>query len=203
MIPIELLDPFALDTLVVMPIRSFAFAKQRLGETLTNDARRTLARTLAERVAAAAGRISVLVISSDVEVTTWAQNRLAFSIADPGSLSTAAAAGRTWAAEHGLSRCIIAHADLAFADDFERVIRPGFPTRALIVPDRFDDGTPVMSLPTAGPFEFAYGPGSFGIHCAAARDAGFDVEILRDRLLGFDVDEPADIEIMDHGPNYR
>ena len=201
MIPIELLDPFALGTLVVMPIRSFAFAKQRLGDAFSDDARHSLAVTLADRVAAAAGRLSVLVVSNDVEVVAWAQARLAFSIADPGSLSTAAAAGRTWAAEHAMHHCIIAHADLAFADDLERVLRPGLPTRAVVVPDRFDDGTPVISLPTAGPFDFGYGPGSFHHHCAAAHAAGFDVEIMRDRLLGFDVDEPADVTIMDNGPH--
>ena len=203
MIPIELLDPFSLGALVVMPIRSFAFAKQRLGDTFTSDARRRLAVTLADRVATAAARLSLLVVSSDTEVVEWAEARLAFSVADPGSLNAAATAGRQWAAEYGLGHCIIAHADLAFADDFERVLRPGVSNRAVIIPDRFDDGTPVISLPTAGPFDFAYGTGSFHHHCAAARHAGFDVEIMRDQLLGFDVDEPADVAIMDSGPTLR
>ncbi len=196
MVPIELLDPCALHTMMVIPIRSFAFAKLRLGEALNDEARRELARTLAERVADAAGRLSILVVSSDPEVVSWAEARMCFVIDDPGSLDGAASAGRTWAAAHEMQRVVIAHADLAFADDFERILRPGPAEHAVIVPDRFDDGTPVISLPTSGAFTFSYGLGSFDRHCANARAAGFAVEILRDHAFGFDVDHPVDLETM-------
>ncbi len=196
MTPIELLDPFALAAAVVIPIRSFTFGKQRLGDALTDSARHDLARSLADQVANAAGRLSTIVVTSDDEVVEWSTARLAFVISDPGTLSAAAAAGRNWAAEHGLETVIVAHADLPFADDFERLLRPGFPNRCVIIPDRLEDGNPVINVPARGPFEFSYGVGSFQRHCATARTAGFDVEILRDHALGFDVDEPDDLALL-------
>jgi 2-phospho-L-lactate guanylyltransferase len=62
------------------------------------------------------------------------------------------------------------------------------------VPCHRDDGTPVLSLPaTAGGFVFAYGPGSFRRHAAAARAAGLAFRVRRDRGLGRDVDAPEDL----------
>ena len=57
-----------------------------------------------------------------------------------------------------------------------------------------DDGTPVLSLPTAATgFVFAYGPGSFRRHAAAARAAGLGFRVRRDGRLGRDVDAPEDL----------
>ncbi len=64
----------------------------------------------------------------------------------------------------------------------------------MIVPDRRDDGTPVLSLPTDADVAFGYGPGSFTHHCAAARAAGLTVEVVRDDALQFDIDVPADLD---------
>jgi 2-phospho-L-lactate guanylyltransferase len=62
------------------------------------------------------------------------------------------------------------------------------------VPCHRDDGTPVLSLPTAArQFVFAYGPGSFRRHAASARAAGLAFRVLRDRGLGRDVDAPEDL----------
>jgi 2-phospho-L-lactate guanylyltransferase (CobY/MobA/RfbA family) len=62
------------------------------------------------------------------------------------------------------------------------------------VPCHRDDGTPVLSLPTtATNFVFAYGPGSFRRHAAAARAAGLAFRVRRDGRLGRDVDAPEDL----------
>lgn len=193
-----LYDPFGLRCVIAVPIRSFEFGKARLADALPAEARRELVRTLAEQVVGAAGRASVVVVSSDPEVVAWAQQRLCFVLDDPGSLNGAAHAARAWAADRGAVRLVIAHADLPFAHDLDDLAEPGAAPVALVVPDRDRDGTPVLSIPTSGPFEFAYGPGSFGAHCAAARAAGLAVEIVRDAALGFDLDEPADLAAL-HG----
>jgi 2-phospho-L-lactate guanylyltransferase len=58
------------------------------------------------------------------------------------------------------------------------------------------DGTPVIGLPTAAPFAFAYGPGSFARHVAEARRCGLGVRVLTDPSLAFDVDVPGDLELL-------
>ena len=62
-----------------------------------------------------------------------------------------------------------------------------------IVPDRRNDGTNVLCLPTDAPFRFTYGPGSFARHHAEARNTGAPVRVAPDRLLGADVDLPSDL----------
>lgn len=180
---------------VVIPIRAFVVGKARLASTLDDAPRADLARRMADRVVAAAGALPVVVVSSAAEVRTWASAHDLAIVADPGSLDAAATDGVAWCAAQGLDRSIVAHADLprAAAGSLVRMAADGPRPIATIVPCHRDDGTPVLSLPTATPFEFAYGPGSFRRHAAAARAAGLAVRVVRDQDLGFDVDVPADL----------
>ena len=95
-----------------------------------------------------------------------------------------------------LDSVVIAHADLPFADYFERVLAPN--VDAVIVPDRHNDGNPVFALPSTGPFTFAYGPGSCAAHHTASSALGWNTMILRDHALGFDIDEPDDLALSQY-----
>jgi 2-phospho-L-lactate guanylyltransferase len=183
---------------VVLPIRAFAAGKARLAGVLDDTARAELGRTLADRVVAAAGDLPVLVVSSAPEVTTWAAARGLDRIDDPGTgLDDAVTAGRDHLTRLGATRVVVAHADLPR-------VRPGSlerfaadaPDRVTIVPCHRDDGTPVLALPAAAPFTFAYGPGSARAHVRAARVAGLGVRVVRDPDLGYDVDVPADLDAL-------
>ena len=66
----------------------------------------------------------------------------------------------------------------------------------MIVPDHRGDGTPVLALPTATPFTFAYGPGSAARHVAEAERRGLTIRRVADPDLAFDVDLPADLEML-------
>jgi 2-phospho-L-lactate guanylyltransferase len=116
-------------------------------------------------------------------------------IDDPGTLDAAVAAGVAWCAGHGLVRAVVAHADLPRAPAGGLVRLAGDDARPIVdlVPCHRDDGTPVLSVPIPSRFRFAYGPGSFRRHAANARAAGLGVRVVRDPLLGFDVDLPADL----------
>ncbi|HEY3834033.1 MAG TPA: 2-phospho-L-lactate guanylyltransferase [Acidimicrobiia bacterium] len=179
---------------LVVPIRSFRSGFARLATRLDGDERRTLAQRLADGVADAAGTMELVVVSSDRDVVVWAEGRGAIVVDDPGSLDTAAEAGRAFAREQGAERVVVAHADLPFVSELDRMAAPGADPVALIVPDRHHDGTPVLSLPADAEVAFQYGPGSFARHVAAARAVGLTVEVVRDELLGFDIDEPADLD---------
>jgi len=115
---------------------------------------------------------------------------------DPGTLDTAAAAGRAVLRDRGCTRVVIAHADLPYARTFAGVVRDGSQPVVTIVPCHRDDGTPVLSLPAAPDFRFAYGPGSYRRHAAEARRLGLGVRVVRDPDLAFDVDLPADLATL-------
>jgi 2-phospho-L-lactate guanylyltransferase len=189
---------------VVVPLRSFARGKSRLAGTLDADAHEAFVRELAERAADAARGRPTVVVSGAPEVVAWAAARGLATIPDRGSLDAAADDGRAWAASQGCTRVVVVHADLPDITSLDEVAGDGSATVAVIVPCHRDDGTPVLSIPVAAPFEFAYGPGSFDRHVDAARRAGLDVRVVRDPALRFDVDGPEDLAaVLDRGPASR
>ena len=181
---------------VVVPLRSFARGKARLADALDDDARRAFTRTMAERVVAAAGSRPIVIVSSAPEVISWSSALGLASVSDPGSLDLAAAAGRQWVRDRGLGRVIVMHADLPLATALDGIADDGDAPVAVVVPDHRDDGNPVLAIPSAAQFAFAYGPGSCARHVAEARRCGLDVRVVRDRALGFDVDDASDLEAL-------
>jgi len=188
------------DAGIVIPLRSFTLGKARLAEVLSASEREALARSMADCVVNAAGARPVAVVSSAPEVISWARDRNGVDIeiiADPGTLDDAAAAGRAWAAGRGVLRYAVVHADLPLARSLDEVVADGDAPVAVIVPDHRNDGTPVLSLPTATPFAFAYGPGSAARHADEARRRSLSVRIVHDPALGFDVDVAADLSALE------
>lgn len=179
---------------VVIPVRAFASGKARLTAHLDDETRAALARTLADRVGAAAGELPTVVVSSAGEVRDWARTRGLDVVDDPGTLDDAAASGRAWVAARDCARAVVAHADLPFARTLAPLARDGGRPIVAVVPCHRDDGTTVISVPVDVPFEFAYGPGSFRRHAAEARRLGLGFRVVRDAELAFDVDVPADLD---------
>jgi len=181
----------------VIPIRSFALGKARLAAELDASERAELGRRLATQVVTAASEFDTVVVSSDGDVRSWARHMGIAAIDDPGSLDTAAQAGRAWFAARGSTRCVIAHADLPFARSFSSTVRDASRPVVAIVPCHRDDGTPVLSVPVDVDFAFAYGTGSFRRHAAEARRLGLGVRVIRDPSLRFDVDLPVDLDSLE------
>jgi 2-phospho-L-lactate guanylyltransferase len=181
------------DAGIVVPLRSFTLGKARLAAVLSEPDREALARSMAENVVDAAGGRPVAIVTSAPEVVAWARERGCDVVDDPGSLDASAVAGRAWAEARGLLRYAVVHADLPLAESLDGVVDDGGDPVAVIVPDHRDDGTPVLSLPTAVPFTFAYGPDSAARHADEARRRALTVRIVRDPALGFDVDLAVDL----------
>jgi 2-phospho-L-lactate guanylyltransferase len=178
---------------VVVPIRSFRFGKGRLSGVLSDDDRAALSRLLAGRVLDAAAPLPVYVVTSDDEVRTFAVERDAHLIDDPGSLNAAAHAGVRTVAAAGVDRVIVVHADLARPTPFAWV---GDGDGITIVPDRHREGTNVIALPAASEFAFMYGAGSFARHVDEAERCGLQLRVVNDDALGWDVDEPDDLSAV-------
>ena len=177
----------------VIPIRAFALGKARLAASLDGAERAALGRRWAEQVVHAAAPMPVVVVSSDPDVRDWARDLALDALDDPGTLDGAAAAGRDHLRAMGCSRAVVAHADLPRAQHLARLARDAAQPVVALVPCHRDDGTPVLSVPTAADFRFAYGPDSFRRHAAEARRLGLGLRVVRDPDLAFDVDIPADL----------
>ena len=148
---------------------------------------------MAEHVLAAARGLPVTIACDDEEVARWAKAAGAQVAWTPGlGLNGAVQAGVDVLAVGGADRVIIAHADLPHARDLTVAIAEG--SDIVAVPDRHDDGTNVLSIPTGAGFRFAYGPGSFDRHRAEADRIGLPFTVLRPPDLTWDVDVPADLQ---------
>jgi 2-phospho-L-lactate guanylyltransferase len=177
---------------VLVPVKAFSQAKARLADVLDGPARAALARSMADRVVAAAGSLPVTVACDDDEVAAWAEAVGATVAWTPGlGLNGAVTAGVAALAAAGVRRVVVAHADLPRARDFTELVKGQGVT---IVPDRHDDGSNVLALPTDAGFVFAYGPGSFLRHCDEAARLGLPLTVLRPPDLTWDVDVPDDLE---------
>lgn len=188
-------SPAVRSTAVLIPVKSFDLAKGRLADTLDPDQRATLARTMAERVVAAAGPVPVYVVCGSDEVADWAAGVGAEVIRfEPPGLNPAVTHGAATLAERGIEHLIVAHGDLPLARDLTWVADFDGVT---IVADRRGDGTNVLALPLPTDFEFHYGPGSARAHRSEARRVGLPHRTVEDDELGWDVDTPDDLRLPD------
>jgi 2-phospho-L-lactate guanylyltransferase len=176
---------------VLVPVKAFADAKVRLASALPAAQRAALAEAMAAKVLAACGSLVAAVVCDDRGVAGWARAHGALVVWEPGrGLNGAVEAGVLWLADHGVTRVVVAHADLPRAVGLEALSEHDGIT---LVPDQRADGTNVVSIPSRSGFRFAYGPGSFVRHQAEAHRLGLPVTIVRDPSLAYDVDVPADL----------
>ena len=178
---------------VLVPVKAFSHAKARLASVLDEPARAALARQMAETVLDAARGLAVTIACDDEEVAAWAKEAGAGVTWTPGlGLNGAVEAGVDALAATGVERVIVAHADLPHAQDLTVVAGEG--DDVIAVPDRRDDGTNVLSIPTGRGFRFAYGPRSFAKHQGEAERLALPFGVLRPADLTWDVDVPDDLE---------
>ncbi len=178
---------------VLVPVKSFAAAKQRLGAAMTDADRRALVRRMAERVLAAASPLATAVVCDDPEVAEWARGHGALVVWEPGrGLNGAVEAGVARLGALGVRTVTVVHADLPLAtgigalEPFDGIT---------LVPDREDNGTNLIRLPVGCGFRFSYGPGSFGRHVEECTRVGVPWNVLRREELAFDIDLPSDLPV--------
>jgi 2-phospho-L-lactate guanylyltransferase len=176
---------------VLVPVKAFAQAKERLAPALPPAERAALAQAMAEHVLDVCASLPTAVVCDDADVATWAREHGARVLWAPGlGLNGAVQDGVARLGAAGARRVIVAHGDLPLAGAVDWVA--AFPGVTL-VPDRRDDGTNVACVPTDAVFNFAYGAGSFLQHSVEARRRGLPLRVVREPRLGYDVDWPADL----------
>ncbi len=192
-------------TIVVLPIKRFQDAKQRLHVGLDPHARATLAEAMVRDVLAALAEVRslyrVVVVSGEPRAIALARARDAVVVDDRAEAgqNAAAGAGIRQAVELGAERVLLVPGDcpalepekvdclLAVGDD-----RPA----VTIAPDRHGTGTNALLLAPPNVIEPAFGPGSFERHVEATRAAGASLTVAHLPSLALDVDTPADLAAL-------
>ena len=178
---------------VVIPIKAFEQAKDRLSSVLSADQRQLLARTTALGVIESVRPASLFVVCDNPEVSQWATVLGATVVhqSEPG-LNSAVQAGMT--AAQSFDRVMIVHGDLPLPHRLRELLESTVASNTVtIVPDRHRDGTNVLIIPSGVGFKCHYGAQSFEAHKAEAAKLGLEIETVFDDELALDIDTPDDL----------
>lgn len=183
-------------TAVVIPIKAFEQAKDRLSGVLSADQRILLARTTALGVLESVHGTSVFVVCDNLEVSQWATSHGATVVFQSGAGLNAAIQEGIIAA-HKYERVMIVHSDLPLPSRLRELLGSSVASNTvMIVPDRHRDGTNVLIIPSGAGFRCHYGARSFAAHIAEATKLGLAIEIIEDNELALDIDTPDDLTAL-------
>ncbi len=191
-------------TLVILPVKSFIGAKQRLQQLLTPGPRRALAEAMFSDVLVALRRSpavdEVLVVTGDLAAQRIAGGHGATVLDDHDEgHNAAAAAGIRYALETGAERALLIPGDCPLLNPAELdqlLARPTEPESVLIVPDRHGTGTNALLLTPPDSLVPAFGPGSCERHAAHAEAGGVAHEVVEVPSLALDIDTPEDLQAL-------
>jgi len=191
-------------TLVILPIKSFSQAKQRLRGELSDADRRALVDAMFSDVLVALRRIpaleSIIVVSGDRTAQRIAQGYGALVVEDDErGHNSAAKKGTAVALEDGIERVLLVPGDCPLMDPKEieqLLVHPVGERSALIVPDRHGTGTNALVLAPPDVLAPSFGPDSRRRHMADADAAGVPAEVVDVPCLGLDIDTPDDLEAL-------
>jgi 2-phospho-L-lactate guanylyltransferase len=188
-------------TLAILPIKSFADAKQRLAGELSAGPRRALAEAMFSDVLVALRRAQsvdeVLVVSGDSAAQQIAGGYGA-QVADDRQQghNPAATRGIEWALEAQIERVLLVPGDCPMLDPLqidELCSHRPEPPSAVIVPDRHGTGTNALLLTPPDALQPSFGPDSCHRHAALARAAGTGYEVIDIPSLALDIDTFEDL----------
>jgi 2-phospho-L-lactate guanylyltransferase len=193
-----------MNTLAVLPIKSFTDAKQRLADELSAGPRRALAEAMFSDVVTALRRSqtvdAMLIVSSDNIAQRIAGGHGADVLEDRGEgHSQAAALGVAYGVERGARRVLLVPGDCPLLDPRELdelMRRPAGDRSALIVPDRHGTGTNALLLTPPTSLTPSFGPDSCGRHQRLAAEQDTPAEVVDVPTLALDVDTAEDLAAL-------
>lgn len=187
----------------MLPVKSFARAKQRLADTLPAGPRRALAEAMFADVITALRRTpsldAIVVVTADHGAQRLAGGHGATVLDDHRETGQSAAAqlGVDDARKRGFDRVLLVPGDCPTLDPaaIEALLGRPQPHRpyATIVPDRHGTGTNALLLEPPDAMEPAFGPDSRGRHVERAQAAGIPHTVVEVPTLALDVDTSDDL----------
>ena len=191
----------ATTTWVIVLVKDFNSAKQRLEPALGPEARRELARRNAElAVRTAAAGDHVLVVAGSEEVAALARGWGAEVLAEPRQegQNVAAARGIARAVEGGADAVLLLSSDLplvtvdAIRDVLESAARKAAPV-AVAVPAVGRGGTNALYLRPPHAIALHFGSDSLAKFRQEAQSRGVEFAIHHSESMALDLDEPGDL----------
>jgi 2-phospho-L-lactate guanylyltransferase len=191
-------------TAAILPVKHFAQAKRRLGESVAGELRDDLARAMVGDVLVALSEtVSIertIVVTREDSVAAAARELGALVVADTAeaSQSAAVALGVARALADGFERVLCIPGDCPALDpaELDSLLDTSDEREVVIVPDRHGTGTNGLLLAPPDAIPPSFGPGSCERHQALAREAGSSHRIERPASLLLDIDTGADLAVL-------
>lgn len=196
-------------TWALIPVKGFQAGKSRLAQVLAPLERSRLARDLFEGVSSgllACNEIDqVAVVTDSEEVRQMARRLGMIALSDTTKkthLGDVVDQALTELIGLGATRVVVCMSDLPSlkAAEIARIVRALDDADCVIVPDLAQQGTNVLGLRSPHLTTTCFGhEDSFARHRAAAQAQGLRVNVLLSPTLGFDIDEPHDLNRLSTG----
>jgi len=192
--------------MLLLPVKNFANAKQRLASVLDSAERRKLAQAMLEDVLQAlrswAQRPPVAVVTNAPAVRRLARS-LSFEIIEDRrneGETAAIAQGTRVCVERGAAYTLVIPGDIPLVEpsELQAIIAaaPDGPGGSVLVPATDERGTNAALRKPASLFPLVFGEYSFQPHLRAAHAAGYPCVVLRLPGIELDVDSPADLAML-------
>ena len=183
---------------VIIPLKGFSKAKERLTPVFDAHARSQLATLTAHMVIEAALKLPdvkrVIVVTDDEPTADWARNKGTEVLVESRGLNPSIDLAYRHIGD-SVDWVMVCHADVVHPERLAAVPSPN-ESQVIIVRDRHREGTNVMVLPANKEFAFHYGEASAEAHREECARRGLKPIEVIDPLLGIDIDTPADLESL-------
>jgi 2-phospho-L-lactate/phosphoenolpyruvate guanylyltransferase len=194
-------------TAAILPVKRFARAKRRLGESVADPLRRELAEAMVADVLHALARTDAIeltiLVTGERSVAAAARQQGAIVIEDDDEQGQPAAAmlGVRHALAEGIERVLCVPGDCPTLDPAElnALLQDGAHgagPEVVIVPDRHGAGTNGLLLAPPDAIAPSFGADSCERHRALAEDAGVACRVERIPSLLLDIDTGADLDVL-------
>lgn len=189
------------DLVAIVPVKRLDAAKSRLAATLPPDERAALVvdmlRAVLAALAASALVAERVVVSPDPTALAIARAASATALWQPDDgLNAALELARAATSPMAMLLALPADLPLLTASDVAALAGEACSATVVIAPDGAADGTNALLLAPGAPLPFAFGPGSFRRHLAAAAAASLTTRVVSTPGLALDLDTPADLAAL-------
>jgi 2-phospho-L-lactate guanylyltransferase len=190
-------------TAAILPVKRFSLAKQRLGESVTEQLRLDLARAMVGDVLVALSRCAAIertvVVTNEPSVRAAAGYTGAIVLADTteSGQSAAVSIGIERALTEGAERVLCIPGDCPALDpgEVDALLR-GDPCEVIVIPDRHGTGTNGLLLAPPDAMTPSFGPGSRERHVELAASVGASWRVEPVPSLQLDIDTGADLAVL-------
>jgi 2-phospho-L-lactate guanylyltransferase len=194
--------------MILIPVKSLAYAKQRLAAILDQQSRTSLAQAMLfdvlETLHTCAGSTEVSIVTSDPFALELAQ-RFGFQIIPDNanrSETEAIEMATRFCEEQGIDSTLVIPADIPLiqACEIEKILQAAPAEGSVLVPAADGRGTNAAFRRPAALFPLRFGNDSFKPHLAAARATDKPCVVLSLPGIALDIDNPSDLRQLAEYP---